>query len=128
MKLPDTLHELLELALGDLKKQEEDGHVDMGNWLYVNDVCCACLAGSVMRFTLGIVPSRAGRYPDFIPEANKLYALNSLRGGCVSSAMDYMYCVNVDFPSWNICSYHVSREQWHKDIRDLLAYLKELGV
>ena len=54
-----TLHELLEIALEDLKKSEESGDIIDMDVLYLTDPqgkCHVCLAGAVMKNTLKVLP------------------------------------------------------------------------
>ena len=56
-RLPNTLHELLSLALTDLKKcvDDDNDRIDMSVWHeldYNDDVCDVCMAGAVMAKTL----------------------------------------------------------------------------
>jgi hypothetical protein len=107
--LPNTLHELLGIALKDLKAIEakKNYKIDMNNWATFDSrdssKCSVCMAGSVIVGTLGIPFSRtlsneAGKiYGDLEPESftvgkitEKLHAINCLREGDISSALEYL--------------------------------------
>ena len=59
IKLPDTMGELLELALDDAHKSIKEGHeLDLRNWLRIEasngNNCSVCLAGAVMLQTIDV--------------------------------------------------------------------------
>ena len=85
MRLPDTLHELLSLALDDLEKVIKDDryNVDMGTWHEpIEGKCSVCLAGAVMAKTIKISEIQDTVPKDLEEEIHlKLYAIDSLRMG-----------------------------------------------
>lgn len=97
--LPDTLHELLGLALKDASWAMESPNysLNMGSWhepyLGGEDewACDVCLAGAVMARSLGADIS-LGLCPEVGSAAgNKLRAINSMRGGYFYEAYSLCY-------------------------------------
>ena len=137
MLLPDTLHELLDLALNDFDKVMEDDKyaVNMGGWHlrgYGKKKCRVCLAGSVMAKTLAV-----RRWHDAWPSdydndtSRKLFAINDLRLGNLNDAYYYVYGEN---PSKNLdkeanVSYFLNNaENWRADMAAVLEILKREGI
>lgn len=84
------LSSLLAIGLRDLRKQEraKDSVVNMAEWYRCNGKCTACLAGSVLRFSMGF--GRQKGYFDgseFSKQISRqMEALNDLRSGYVGWA------------------------------------------
>lgn len=94
------LWQLLEIGLEDLKTHEQaaDCRVTMNDWLSLSsdddiEICNACLAGSVLRHTLGYKSfstyCRENRDPT-TRHTSWTAALNALRLGRVWDACDHM--------------------------------------
>lgn len=133
MNWPQKLSELLEMALRDFEVCENSPEVTIDMTVWYQD-CKVCLAGAVIyRNNLKIEKFAGQNIPD--EGAKYLRAINYLRQGFVSIAQ---YCLNGTFvqgvlqeypPSTvrarEIVSYHMNREKWWKQIRELLKDLKE---
>ena len=93
MNLPDKPSELIRLSLADLALCAADPkyRIDMGKWHEPNGhVCEVCQAGAVIAQSLG-APRNASFHPEDFPEfAGKLLALDQLRLGDVSEALEYL--------------------------------------
>jgi hypothetical protein len=93
MTLPNTLSELLALAIEDMRVIAKDPRYELDMNLFhspIGDKCYVCLAGSVMARTLKLPPGE-----NYIPDEfdkdtfNKLYALDALRiGDLVEAAFE----------------------------------------
>jgi len=85
---------LIRDAIHDLTLQEKQKGVaiDMFDWHYPHDTgCYQCLAGVVMSRRLDADTDNTASpcgYPDDVRD--RLYALNSLRGGAIGIAYDYL--------------------------------------
>ena len=85
---------LIRDAIHDLELQEKlkGVKINMDHWhISYDGVCSQCLGGSVMSRRLGAdTDARADPfdYPDDVRD--RLYALNSLRGGAIGIAYDYL--------------------------------------
>ena len=90
--LPDTLSDLLTVALDDLAKVEADPRyaVAMKDWHrpYSTGRCNVCLAGAVMAKSLGCPIARIDPYELGQQIKTKLHVLNSLRQGFVGYACE----------------------------------------
>lgn len=94
-KLPNTLGELLEVALQDLRKCEESDEytINMLVWYETNGRCYVCMAGAVMAKSLGYDESHQIGHNLPVPiRINdswnaKLEAINELRKGHIERAM-----------------------------------------
>jgi hypothetical protein len=97
VRLPNKLHAMLTKALDDVEKIEKNGKfkINMNKWAYrgAAGVCEVCLAGSQLvgrlprgKFEIDLFDTGA----ELITESTrkKLYALNGLRVGSVSCALD----------------------------------------
>lgn len=122
------LSTLLQIGLRDLRKQERapKSEVDMATWLSRNGKCSACLAGSVMRWSMGI-SVRRGESLMPMPFDSALYALDELRFGYVSSAANYLGVDTRVEDNFFIAEYRIDPKQWWRDMRRLLADLKKAG-
>jgi len=96
-QLPSTLHELIRVALDDLKACESDPNyiINMNRWHEIpmyNNKCHACLAGSVMAKSLGAdirISLSPKDYNDDI--GGKLRALDKARTGNIAEALSYFH-------------------------------------
>ena len=130
------LSSLLALALKDLAKQEKarNSVVYMGCFLErdCKGRCIACLAGSVMRYSLGVRPPQTydviGKVPDDFNEqtTRRLYALDALRLGLVESAARELGIATI-LPDRKVQAYSEDRDAWWADMRKLLKELREAG-
>lgn len=141
-QLPDLPSELLRLALSDLRKCEQNPtfRIDMGVWLLpagVNtlegryyDQCSVCLAGSVIAQTLGHPLCLSGGPSDWrLDTARKLFALNYFRIGSITAAYQRLPRIKpANMPSYvSVCRYDVNRDQFHKDMDELVHLLETHG-
>lgn len=125
------LSTLLALGLRDLRKQElaKNSVVEMKRtWLQRNGKCVACLAGSVMRFSMGCRGKCVDPCGDISStrERYRLYALNQLRRGFVVNAA-HLIQVDTSLATRDIPDYDGPNGEWWAAIRQLLADLKEAG-
>jgi len=133
-ELPDKLSDLILVALEDLERAEASSRykVTMGTWhLPGRDRCGVCLAGSVMAFSLGAdpgAPTLPRDYPRCID--SKLYALNMVRGGEISAALE-----TIDqegrahyFPHENMVIYSDSPENFKAQLRSVARRLAAEGL
>ena len=148
-KLPNTLHELLDLALNDLEKSEKSGDIiEMATW-YKNinlfglyKYCEVCMAGAVMKNYLNNKNSilsifkRGPSYYDLDTE-NKLRIINYLRLGrlLLSGQLFYEFRFNemikqkdIQHIDWDITPYEADKDQFKTDIKELINYLKEKNI
>jgi hypothetical protein len=127
------LSTLLALGLKDLLKQERAKNcaVNMGDWLVrsKSGVCVACLAGSVLKWSLGMRPTLRGIGPHEMGNddiASRMFALNELRSGRVSEAArelglpTYVPDRDVPYYSWDVAG-------WWTAMKQLLADLRKAG-
>lgn len=90
-KLPDSLPDLIELAVADARRVVKDKRyrLDMFDWHWYNEDfdrrCHVCLAGAVMAKTLGTDPKETCT-PDNSEDGNRLRALDAIRSGRIPSA------------------------------------------
>jgi hypothetical protein len=126
------LSTLLAIGLRDLRKQEraKNSVVDMDEWLLRgDDGCSACLAGSVLRFSLNARVNRLGEsHPWMKPQdvCERLLALNEVRCGRVPSASERIG-VATKFSNRIVANYHYDRDQWWADMEQLLSDLRKAG-
>jgi hypothetical protein len=134
--LPRVPSQLIRIALEDLEKAEkaEGIVIDMGTWhapWLRRQLCAVCLAGSVMRSRLG-VPDDVEVYPwdeEVSVNENQLCAINSLRTGSVSEAVDEL---RIDFPEAyaqdrGVTPYHRDRAAFFSEMRKLADDLEAAG-
>ena len=135
--LPDTLHELLELALHDFDLVLEDPayRISMGTWHDLPPAagtCYVCLAGAVMAKSMGLPRElRGSAYLDGSPldVHRKLVALDHLRTGDVGKALFRMSGSNLrGEPDFAVTDWDTDHAQWRADMDDLLVYLKEKNL
>ena len=133
------LSTLLALALTDLRKQElaKGCVVNMGTWWLpkrgFRKTCQACLAGSVMRWSL-CKPPRP-EFPSSIEPADydadtaaRLQALNELRCGFVEYASHHLR-TTTSFKNRHeqTPDYDEDRDGWWATMKQLLADLRRAG-
>jgi hypothetical protein len=137
--LPNTLWELLEVALNDLAAVEQDPHyeVHMGVWhdggIAAPGACGVCLAGAVMAKRLHISPSVfiTPSHFDASTLRDKLLSIDYLREGLVPAAAESLYGTALvpGLPKSRVTpSYHNLYEDWYAAMHKLLAELKTAGV
>ena len=82
----DAIHDLT------LQEKQEGVRITMGAWHVpiINGACHQCLAGSVMSRRLGADTDAVAEPLDFPDVEARLRALNSLRGGAIGIAYDYL--------------------------------------
>ena len=141
--LPDTLHELLELALNDREIiiQDDDYHLSSMAWHVSDrddDNTFVCLAGCVMANSKKTLKGQSKWPFEFSPDDHrKLYAISNLSFGLVAEAVEEMSLVSffkmpteeqrvpdrcVTYPDkWG-------SEQWLENMKQLLSELKEKGI
>lgn len=136
--LPDKLSALICIALKDLRKAErsKDYKVDMSMWHAPNGVCRVCLAGAVMAFSLRM-PKNVDFLNTLAPSSlfdnvetnNKLFALNHLRVGQVSSALFCLRREEIYQFDRKIPEYRPGRKNsgFYKALEKLAKDLKEAG-
>lgn len=141
------LWKLLEIAIKDLKKFERTPNciVSMAEWLVqygVGGPCYGCLAGSVLKGTLGCVVD-VGAYSELLPEKiddphtrDSMYALNLLRLGKTQGAVKTFYQniggspPNADWVAddLEVVSYHNDKKKFYRDMNIILKILKAVNV
>jgi hypothetical protein len=136
--LPNNLGELLEVALNDLVKVEQDSDyiVSMPVWHNGADnynQCCCCLAGSVMAKTLK-VERKAAYFPFYFNSSlkGKFYAIENVRVGRIAQAYVDLKQIfpkelgknyNIDTPS-----YDGPDGKFHRFFRKLAKELKVIKI
>lgn len=99
--LPRVLSDLIDVAVEDLKKVEDDPRYSfqMNTWhlplraqAAKPATCAVCMAGSVMAMSLRAARSRAAdpASPEYAPNADQLWALNGIRTGAVEPALRWL--------------------------------------
>ena len=135
IKPPEKKWQLLELALKDLRKAERSDkyEVHMGFWYKPNDVCKVCLAGSVMAFSLGVVPNSTVHDREIDPEdldkewMMALYSINDMRCGDFGSR-DAEFVARQAFRDAGYPNYHGDRPKWFRTMHRCKRILKEANV
>lgn len=135
-KLPGKPSELIRLALKDLAKVERSKKykIDMTKWHAVwpqevtKEICCVCLAGSVIAKTLGATPDRSMTPGDF-DEGMALGALDYFRRGEIHEGFITLdlYLPKKIPETISITLYNESKIKFHKDMRDLANMLEKEG-
>lgn len=136
--LPSKMSALLEMALKDLLKAEDNPKlkIDMKVWhTPLNDgkksYCAVCLVGSVLVSKKMIHRGKV-YYSDsgLISKGNeaKLDAINALRTGEIQEAYDYMHKEKPCTLPYNIqvSGYHENRENFFSDMWKLLGLLRSV--
>ena len=98
-ELPNTLHELLSLAIKDLEIAKKRKNVELNMTTYMlkeisNNKCYVCMAGAIMLYTLCIRPTKYQlRNWNQVSNENKekLFAIDSIRKGRYWEAFWYIY-------------------------------------
>ena len=130
--LPDMPDELINLAIDDLERAEQDPRyrIHMGQWHSPWDggssdaTCHVCLAGAVMARTLGADPKRTKCPRDYLDArygdtTSKLEALDYFRVGSVSFGLKSMYVVPEEFREYDIPDYEEDPALFKKAMREL---------
>lgn len=129
------LSTLLAFALKDLRKQERTKGcvVDMGTWWRpkseLHRECVACLAGSVMRWSLykprvHSIVIYPHNYDD--ETAERLAALNAIRGGNIEGAAQHIGVTSaIKFRP--VAIYDSNDKAFWSDMKQLLADLRAAG-
>lgn len=133
-KLPDTLSELLSVALDDLEATERDPRyvIDMDDWHCPEaGKCAVCLAGAVMAKTFDADPERY-LVPGEVTgdDSRELRALDALRGGYVQDAANLLG-LDVDlgeFEYVEVTTYESDATAFKQELRHLAHDLKEAGL
>jgi len=132
--LPDKPSELIRLALGDLRKCENDPiyTIDMGAWHEpMEGTCYVCLAGAVMAQSKGYSDSELVM-PFHTDENNKYVALNYFREGRIYRGLGRMGFHSTAFPEipevCEITPYGENPAQFHTDMESLAALLERHGL
>lgn len=137
-ELPDTLSELLTVALDDLLKIEKRKHykVRMDRWhdyRRAKDVCEICLAGSWLANATDI-PRVWDRTPSMFADtrlSNRMWALEYVRVGNVTAAMEKLGIFPQRLHSCfdrKIPHYHTDRKGFFRELRKLARDLREEGL
>jgi len=133
MRLPRKPSELIRLALSDLRKCEAapDIKVNMNYWLVpIPGGCAVCLAGAVMRQSLGMIPQK-GLTPSScdldVQDADALRALNEFRCGrvalgCRGLGVDSQLMLDRSVPE-----YEEDREAFHAAMQQLASDFEAEG-
>ena len=135
--LPDKPSELLRLALQDLDVASAAGNViiDMERWHEARfDGCYMCLAGSVMRETLGKSDKDLVSPDDFTSEVRrKLFAIDSFRTGSVHGGLEYLgYQINIERRQWanrfhDMIDYHEDEQEWRRNMEEMVEAMEAHG-
>lgn len=102
-KLPDTLHELIRLAVKDviLVEQTKGMSIYMNTWLEGNDGgCTMCFAGAIIRKEFKMTAEEFAMLEndiDDFAESHKFEALNQIRCYEIYRALRDFYFGNPDF-------------------------------
>lgn len=153
MSLPDTLHELIGLALDELRAVEQTpGYVvDMSTWVQHQEttgLCSVCLAGAVVRNHPAVQEalnrqkvsrlfdgfkfvSPTGTFSKEPKITNSMLALDDLRTGHMRNAARIFYDDDRgdDLPEYQrITHYDEDRDEFYFDMGELQAALKEVNL
>jgi len=128
-QLPDSLHELLEVALLDLRFVEETPGFDVDMSWYLRqrgDTCTVCVGGAVVAVGLGKRRLDAVDRSDF----SKVKALDSLRTGNVLRAARCLYLVDDEYQylDRSVVDYRKNRDAWWTKMYALLEDLRGAGI
>jgi hypothetical protein len=134
-ELPNTLHELLYIALCDLEKVEKDPRyrIEMEVWHNfngLNNTCKVCLAGAVLAKTCDI-PLESNSWELFDLPWRHLRAIDWLRKGYINTAYLILYDDNYKeevIRDVKIIEYIFNRKIWWLQMVDLLGYLQHLEI
>lgn len=148
-RLPNTLHELLRVAIDDLKKcmaKPEKFQIDMGIWVdggRSSKICFVCLAGAALVQTCQA--DYASRFLDIDDAiaanptlARKLRAINALRSGHVKAAWHMLNTRHRWSPDGHypdvapvyrpVAWFDSNPERFVAEMEDLYQILKEAGI
>lgn len=130
-ELPNTLSELLKLALNDFEKCEADPEYVINMRIFLSKMsdgpCFVCLAGSMLAQSCGM--RNLGQWNTLSDSLKrKLNAIDWLRHGDIKSAYEELYGVSNEFKYFDIHDYRIYPEEFKKDMRELLNYLIDIGV
>lgn len=127
-----TIHQLLDIALKDLRGIEADPNmeVDMDTWVgEAGRTCYACLAGASMVTRLRAIedeidsPSQYVTYAEGRGVYNRLLVLNRLRMGELEIAWEQFYGEDVEYPfhqhEYVVEEYYVDRSKFFHDMHRL---------
>lgn len=131
IRLPQTLSDLAELGIADLRRTELDPRyrIDMLEWHLPDGATCAvCLAGAVMAQTLSapVDLEWTPGYADAATNEKALRALESLRKGSVRHAADLLD-TEAAVPDRPIRDYATDRAGFFADIERLIRELRHAG-
>ena len=145
MNLPEKMSDLLELAISDLKKCENDPKYEIGMryWhTFTNPVCLVCLAGSVLAKTLEVPRdaflSDTGSLPSGLTDehgnpsfSRQMECLDYLRRGRIRDAYRSLHNLfdEDDFPvdtlhEYGVTEYKENRNRFFEDMESMVEYLK----
>lgn len=138
LELPDLPSELIESAMGDLERVENDARyvIDMTKWHEPNQrtgLCSVCLAGAVMSRKFGpnsevLMFGLDGETFDNSTLA-KLLALDYFRNGSVAAGLVTMgFEDNVSQARRKVTPYETNPVYFREDMRDLVKYLRNHGL
>ena len=128
------LSELIQLALDDLRKVEDDDRyvVNMAVWHEPSgEKCLVCLAGAVIAKEMGANPETRV-WPWLFNETieHKLCALDYARTGRIGMAFELLglhsHQEGVQF-NRKITPYHIDRKKFFAEMEQLVSDLKEKG-
>lgn len=137
--VPQTLHELLRLALDDfdIVTQQPDVKVEMGLWKRTSqdNVCHLCLAGAVMRNTFNIAQDVDGLSLDAFftqPWVWAFTAIDHMRMGYVENALLFLKYDKITFDEkckarkldFDPTSYYRNPAKWRTEMEKLYLDLK----
>lgn len=130
--LPDLPSELITVALADLAKVEANPAytINMATWHERSGrKCSVCFAGAVISQSLEADVTR-GLTPFNFPARtrNKLLALNNLRLGRVTEALENLGLPAVDLPDFPVSEYATDRTKFRSNMTAFAAYLKALNL
>ena len=128
--LPDKPSDLLELALKDLLKAEQDENleIDMQYWHFPREgKCLVCLAGACLHYEYNLNPNQSFIRLEIPNSVNvKLSALNILRLGKVHTALRLLgrdTKVNGIIPT----QYNENRNLFIQQMEELVVKLRKEG-
>ena len=132
-KLPEKLSDLLDLAVSDAIKCEEDPRYRLNMDTYhtpEKDGCHVCLAGAVMAQTMGAKPTLTKRPWSWHLEAegdyNPFRKIDAMRSGFFPGAGDYLQCVLRALVTRDFMP-DLYRAPW-KTYRECARILREAGL
>jgi hypothetical protein len=138
LPLPDKLSDLIQMALGDLMKVEQNGNyeIDMNSWHMPrpNNLCRVCMAGAVLaRF---LKPDEYCSSPEGMFDRDtllKLLAIDLVRVGCLRTAaacLGRTYDGHVDLialPNRQHPRYEIDPAAFRNSISNSIIILRNAG-